>query len=251
MRSIALRTKHYTRVTETYQTQWIRATDRIEAFELEGFDEKFKMNVKRGILKQFGILRHLLVPTPVWTYHRVSVFCNIVDCAQLPSSKVEQLRTTSKFLTVRRHGISRFISAAICKFASIDTSIKISKMGTPAKFVPRKGEEEYYSIQPPSSTSLWYTFVEPLLGLFGHTPVDPTYGRSDLPHSPREIEIRSDPNITVRDSRVYLTSERGREEAKKTEPIKHHSQAWISYQTWHNEKAAEKEDLHADFLFVQ
>lgn len=66
---------------------------------------------------------------------------------------------------------------------------------------PAPEDLPYYRTPRPSTEHPLYTsFVRPWLA----PPEDPTYGRYDLPWSPREQALRNDPRWEVTEGRAYL-----------------------------------------------
>ena len=65
---------------------------------------------------------------------------------------------------------------------------------------PSPEDAWYYQTPVARENPLYTTFVRPWLG----HPDDPTFGRYDLPWSPREQALRSDPRWSVTEGRAHL-----------------------------------------------
>lgn len=82
---------------------------------------------------------------------------------------------------------------------------------------PSPKDAWYYSTPLARENPFYTTFVRPWLG----PPDDATFGRHDLPWSPREQALRSDPRWDVSDGRAYL--DRGASAKGK-------ARKWVFYQ---------------------
>lgn len=86
---------------------------------------------------------------------------------------------------------------------------------------PPADELEYYSIPSPAAQE---SLLSVLLPSFALGKTDPTRGRSALPRNKREIAIREDPKIAVREGQVYMDPKKKRE--------------FINYEVWEDKVAA-------------
>ncbi|CAH7672253.1 Alpha/Beta hydrolase protein, partial [Phakopsora pachyrhizi] len=112
---------------------------------------------------------------------------------------------------------------------------------------PSSEDEWYYKFKSPNDnlSTLGSVFLDPLKCYLtiGGSAKDPTYGRFDLPFSPRENALRESKNIRCTGSRVFLDEEDRIVYDRKTDK-------WIWYQVWIDEEASKRNGKDIDICLV-